>query len=149
MRTEATVVAVNGARATVETRRLSACEGCHKNQDGEHGCSVCSLMGGERVISAEAENLIGAAVGDRVLIESRTGRMLWYAALVFLLPILLALSVYGAVTLLTDAAVWQLSAAALAFVGTFFGLFVYSKSVQKKRCDIEIVEILNSISPNE
>lgn len=142
MRTEATVVALNGTRATVEARRLSACEGCHKNQDGKHECSVCSLMGGDGIIRTEAENTVGAAVGDRVLIESRTGRMLWYAALVFLLPIVLALAVYGAATLLTEREVWQLAAAAASFVATFLGLFVYSRSVQKKRCDVEIVEIL-------
>ena len=142
MRTEATVVALNGTRATVEARRLSACEGCHKNQDGKHECSVCSLMGGDGVIRTEAENPIGAAVGNRVMIESRTGRMLWYAALVFLLPVILALVVYGVATLLTEREAWHLAAAAVAFVATFVGLFIYSRVVQKKRCDVEIVEIL-------
>ena len=92
MRTEATVVEIRGSRAVVTTERLSACEGCHKATEGE-GCSVCTLMGGNRTVSAEAENPLGAKVGDRVMIESRTGRMLWYAALVFLLPILLAIAV--------------------------------------------------------
>ena len=142
MRTEATVVALNGTRATVEARRLSACEGCHKNQDGKHECSVCSLMGGDGVIRTEAENPIGAAVGNRVMIESRTGRMRWYAALVFLLPVILALVVYGVATLLTEREAWHLAAAAVAFVATFVGLFIYSRVVQKKRCDVEIVEIL-------
>ena len=142
MRNEAKVVAVNGNRATVEVKRLSACEGCHKKVDGEQGCSVCTLMGGDGIICAEAENTIGAQVGDRVVIESGTGRMLWYAALVFLLPIVLALAAYGVAAQLTEQAAWQLGAAAIAFVGTFAGLFVYSKRVQKKRCDAEIVEIL-------
>ena len=141
MRNEATVVAINGGRAMVEARRLSACEGCHKKAAGED-CSVCTLMGGDGEIRTEAENPLGAKVGDRVIIESGTGRMLWYAALVFLLPVVLALAAYGIAARLTDAAAWQLGAAALAFVGTFVGLFVYSKAVQKKRCDAEIVEIL-------
>jgi sigma-E factor negative regulatory protein RseC len=141
MRNEATVVAVNGNRATVEARRLSACEGCHKKVEGE-GCSVCTLMGGDGAIRTEAENPLGAVVGDRVIIESGTGRMLWYAALVFLLPIVLALTAYGIAARFTDAAAWQLGAAAIAFVGTFWGLFAYSKAVQKKRCDATIVEIV-------
>ena len=141
MRNEATVVAVNGTRATVEARRLSACEGCHKKVEGE-GCSVCTLMGGDGTIRTEAENPLGAVVGDRVVIESATGRMLWYAALVFLLPIVLALAAYGVVSCFAAEAAWALGAAAIAFVGTFAGLFVYSKRVQKKRCDAQIVEIL-------
>ena len=144
MKNEATVVEIRGTRAVVEARRLSACEGCHKNQNGSHECSVCSLMGGDGIICAEAENTIGAQVGDRVVIESGTGRMLWYAALVFLLPIVLALVAYGVVTQLTEQAAWQLGAAAIAFVGTFVGLFAYSKAVQKKRCDAQIVEILSA-----
>ena len=143
MRNEARVVAVNGRRATVEVKRLSACEGCHKKVEGE-GCSVCTLMGGDGIICAEAENTIGAQVGDRVVIESGTGRMLWYAALVFLLPIVLALAAYGVAARFTESAAWQLGAAAIAFVGTFVGLFAYSKAVQKKRCDARIVEILSA-----
>ena len=34
----ATVIATDGQIATVEVERTSACEGCHKNEDGK-GCS--------------------------------------------------------------------------------------------------------------
>lgn len=135
------MVAVSGARATVETQRLSACEGCHKATEGE-GCSVCTLMGGNRALRAEAENPIGARVGDRVLIESRTSRMLWYAALVFLCPIVLALLAYVLASALSLISLWQTLFPLFAFVGTFVGVFVYSKSVQKKRCDIVITAVL-------
>ena len=141
MRTEATVVAIRDGRATVETQRLSACEGCHKATEGE-GCSVCTLMGGNRALRAEAENPIGARVGDRVLIESRTSRMLWYAALVFLCPIVLAIAAYVLASSLSLISLWQTLFPLFAFAGTFFGVFVYSKSVQKKRCDIVITEIV-------
>ena len=142
MRTEATVVELKNGRAIVESQRLSACEGCHKQVDGEHGCSVCSLMGGDRAIRTEAENPIGARVGDRVVIESRTGRMLLYAALVFLLPIVAALCAYGAASLCTTAETVRLTVSGLALICAFFGVFVYSKGVQKKRCDVEITEIV-------
>lgn len=141
MRTEAIVVAICDGRATVETQRLSACEGCHKATEGE-GCSVCTLMGGNRTLRAEAENPIGARVGDRVVIESRTSRMLWYAALVFLCPIVLAILAYVLASALSMISLWQTLFPLFAFVGTFLGVFVYSKSVQKKRCDIVITEIL-------
>ena len=90
MKTVATVIATDGRIATVETERTSACEGCHKNADGK-SCSVCSLVGGERKFTARAYNEIGAKVGDRVMIESRTERVIWYAVLVFVLPLLVAL----------------------------------------------------------
>ena len=144
MKNEATVVEIRGTRAIVEARRLSACEGCHKNQNGTHECSVCSLMGGDGVIRAEAENPLGASVGDRVVIESGTGRMLWYAALVFMLPILLTLAVYALAMQFSESDGIRLLAATAAFVATFFGLFIYSRSVQKKRCDATIVEILEN-----
>ena len=143
MRTEATVVAIRDGRATVETQRLSACEGCHKATEGE-GCSVCTLMGGNRALRAEAENPIGAVVGNRVVIESRTSRMLWYATLVFLCPIVLAILAYVLASSLSMLPLWQTLFPLFAFVGTFLGIFVYSKSVQKKRCDIVIVEILEA-----
>ncbi len=143
MKTEATVVAVSGARATVETQRLSACEGCHKATEGED-CSVCTLMGGNRALRAEAENPIGAREGDRVVIESRTSRMLWYAALVFLCPIVLAILAYVLASALSMTSLWQTLFPLFAFVGTFLGIFVYSKSVQKKRCDIVITEIVQT-----
>jgi sigma-E factor negative regulatory protein RseC len=141
MRTEATVVEIRGNRAIVTTERLSACEGCHKATEGE-GCSVCTLMGGNRTVSAEAENPLGARVGDRVMIESRTGRMLWYAALVFLVPIVLAIVGYLLADLWLPNTVWRAILPISAFVGTFFGIFVYSKSVQRKRCDVKITEIV-------
>lgn len=142
MRTEATVISLEGSAAVVETSRVSACEGCHKSENGE-GCSVCTLMGGNRQFRAKAENRVGAKVGDRVIIESRTGRMLWYAVLVFLLPIVLAIVFYVAATLLTDSTAWQIGCALFGFAATFAGLFLYSKSVQKTRLDIEITELID------
>ena len=137
------MVEIRGKRAIVETQRLSACEGCHKATEGE-GCSVCTLLGGNRTLRTEAENRIGARVGDRVVIESRTSRMLWYAALVFLCPIVLAILAYVLASALSMISLWQALFPLFAFVGTFLGIFVYSKSVQKKRCDVEITEIVGS-----
>ena len=142
MKTTARVVAVQGNFATVESSRVSACEGCHKATEGE-GCSVCSLMGSGRTISARADNRIGAAVGDTVVIESRTGRMLWYAAMVFLLPLLTALAAYGISTLITERILWHAVSALIGFVGAFLGVWFYSKRVSATRSDIVITEIVN------
>ena len=69
MKTFATVITVTDMYAVVETERVSACEGCHKATE-EGGCSVCTLMGGSRKVSAKADNTLGAKVGDRVVIVS-------------------------------------------------------------------------------
>ncbi len=140
MQTKATVISVDGKFAIVETERTSACEGCHKATDG--GCSVCSMMGSDKKLSARALNTVGARVGDRVAVESHTGRMLWYAALVFLLPLFLALAGWGIATLITDQLLWHVLGGAIGFVGCFAGIFIYSKCLDRNRCDIEITEIL-------
>ena len=141
MKNEAKVIVTDGIYATVEVERSSACEGCHKSEDGQ-GCSVCTLMGGNRKFSAKAYNKKGACVGDRVVIESRTERVMLYAILVFLLPIVIAILSFFAVSLVTESSAWQTLGAAIGFVLSFFGLFIYSRAVQKKRCDIEITEII-------
>ncbi len=141
MQTKATVIQADGKYATVMAERNSACEGCHKAA-GDKGCSVCSLLGGERKISARAYNPLGAQIGDQVVIESQTGRMLWYAALVFILPILAALFGGWLASLWIEEFVLRLLCATVSFFLSFVGVFVYSRIVEKNRCDIEITEIL-------
>ena len=147
MQTRARVIAVDGAYATVETTRTSACEGCHKAAEGN--CSVCSLMGSGRKIEAKAYNGIGAVVGDSVAIESYTGRMLWYALLVFILPIVAGLGLWGISTAVTEFPLWQALSGVLGVALSFVGIFFYSKRIQKARCDIEITEILDKDTNND
>lgn len=44
METKAIVISAEGEFAVVETDRKSACDGCHKRQDGG-SCAMCTLMG--------------------------------------------------------------------------------------------------------
>ncbi|MBQ9785263.1 MAG: SoxR reducing system RseC family protein [Clostridia bacterium] len=140
MQTRAKVTAVDGKFATVEVERTSACEGCHKAEDG--GCSVCSMLGSDRKMSARAHNAAGASVGDLVMIESKTSRMLWYALLVFVLPIVLCIAGWFIASMMTESQGLRLLGAGIGFLATFVGVFIYSKILQKKTCDIEITEIV-------
>ena len=81
------VIETSGEIATVEVRRASACEGCHKNAEG--GCAVCGLLGGEKIrtMKTKAGNGIGAKIGDVVRIETPNEKTLLWAAIVFLLPL--------------------------------------------------------------
>ena len=97
MRVKAVVTEVSEKYSVVESERMSACEGCHKSAEG---CSVCSLMGSEKKISTKAINRIGAKVGDTVEIETESRRVMLYAAVVFMLPVLLCLAFYGVASLI-------------------------------------------------
>lgn len=141
MQTKATVTEVHASYAIVTTERTSACDGCHKAEEG--GCSVCSLMGSDRKMSARAINDVGACVGDTVLIESNTARMLWYAALIFVLPLVAGILVWAIVSVFTDSAALLALGGFGGFFLSFFAVFLYSRSMKEKRCEIRITEILH------
>ena len=135
------VVHTAGDIATVSFMRASACEGCHRHAEG---CSACSLLGGDRRHTAPVRNPIGAREGDRVRVATPEGRVLAYAALVFLLPILLAYVWY-----LIAGCIWgegSLPAAACAAGGFLFAVLLsilVSRRVAKRRPDAEIVTVIN------
>ncbi len=146
MKTKATVIQTDGRFAVVETERTSACDGCHKAEEG--GCSVCSLMGSNRKIETRAENSIGAAVGDTVYIESQTGRMLWYGALVFLMPLIATILGWVIVSLITSELLWQFLGGVFGFVGAFICIYIYARKVKNKRVDVIITEIIHKKTEN-
>lgn len=71
-----------GGRAEVEVTRRSACG---------HDCAKCGGCGGleTQTLYVTARNHTDAGIGDRVLIEGETGRVLGLAALVYMLPLVL------------------------------------------------------------
>ena len=142
MQTKATVIKTNQNRATVEVERQAACDGCHKNKDGS-GCSICTLTGASKNFEAVALNEIGAKAGDRVTVVTATERVLGYAVLVFLLPILVGVAFYFLAGMFTDAEMWHYAAMVLGFGISFFFVWLYAKHVAKNRCDVKIVEILD------
>lgn len=142
MRTKATVVEIVDEQiAVVSVERRSACDGCHKAQ-GDKGCSICTLLGGKHQTRARARNSVGAAAGDVVALESRTSRILGYAALVFLLPIILGLVGYLVGFYALSMGDWAIALAFLGIVVSFLPIWLYSKLVVSRRLDVEIVEIL-------
>lgn len=143
MRTKATVKELRGELAIVEAERASACEGCHKKAEGENGCAVCSLVGGERKFTATADNRIGARIGDVVFVESATARVMLYAAMVFLLPILLAFAGFGVAAFFTPSTGLRLVGALIGLALCFLGLRIYSARLQRERPDVVITEILS------
>ncbi len=91
MKQIATVKSVSGQTAMVTVKRADACSGCHTG-----ACFGCN-----RMVSAVAQNPLDAKPGDVVDVESSDRRILGYAFLVFLLPILLAFAAYALATKLS------------------------------------------------
>ena len=148
MRTKAKVISTEADFAIVESVRLSACEGCHKVDSGS--CSVCSLVGGSvKKTTARAENKIGAQVGDDVIVESSSRRMLLYAASLFLLPLLLIAIGFGIAAIFTSTLWIRLVAGLAGLLLTFIGVAIYSKTVAAKRTDLVIVERLSKNENND
>ena len=135
-----TVVAVNDDIATVSFMRASACEGCHKQAEG---CAACSLLGGNRRHNARARNPIGARTGDRVRVATPEGRVVAYAALVFLFPILLAFCGYAIGTVVWGTVGYAAGlCAAAGFLLAMMLLMFVSHRMAKRPPDAEIVAVL-------
>lgn len=140
MKTVGVVISVCELYSVVESERMSACEGCHKSAEG---CSVCSLMGGKsRKISTRAVNDIGAEVGDRVEIESDSGRVLGYAFVVFVLSILFMLCAFFVSSALELGGIFTYVSPALGFALGMAVAFVYSRVCASRRADARIVAIV-------
>lgn len=140
MLTTAKVVATEGKVATVEVQRKSACEGCHKMTSGE-GCGVCSLLGSDNRFTAKAENGLGAKVGDRVEIETGTGRVLFYSALVFLLPVVVGILLYAVSGWFFETELPRYLMLTGGFACCLLGVWAYSRFVISKRLDARIIRI--------
>lgn len=79
---------LNHGQAIVAVPRKSAC-----GHDCEN-CAGCGVSG--MVVRARAENPISAAVGDKVVVEGSTKKVLGIVLLVYLVPVFLFLTGYFA-----------------------------------------------------
>ncbi len=104
------VISLQGEYAVVEVMRTSACVGCSKQE----GCIAC-----KKKIISKAYNGIGAKEGDSVTLETRSDTVLWYAILVFVLPLVLAIGSYMAVSLLIPRQSVQILVSTCIFLLTY------------------------------
>ena len=148
METKATVISTEGEFALVESKRRSACDGCHKQKEGS-SCAMCTLMGDKAEFRTRARNPIGAKAGDQVMVKSPSGRVLAYGALVFLMPLLLGVLFYFLCSLVTASEPIRLCSALLAFGGAYVFLWLYSRFVISRRCDVTVTRILSSAAEQE
>ncbi|MBF0110120.1 MAG: SoxR reducing system RseC family protein [Magnetococcales bacterium] len=84
IREEVIVVAAEGDRVVVVGQRQGSCGSCHQ----EGACTTLSLGAGKKEIRLEAQNLAGAEVGDRVLLEISERYFLRASFLVYVVPVI-------------------------------------------------------------
>lgn len=147
MKVKAIVINTDGKNAIVESTRLSACEGCHKNENG--GCSVCSLMGANKKTTSRAKNTVKAEVGDTVEIETETKTVIFYAALVFIFPIIVALALYFVADAMSLSNTATYVCAFLGLVLAFALVWLYSKFVIRNKNDVKIISVISKRDKND
>lgn len=79
-----TVLSTRGSYARVIHNRPTACHG-----DCDHCAGGCGAMAAKENLVVEAENLIGAQPGDRVVIQGATEKVAVAIVLVYVVPVML------------------------------------------------------------
>ena len=148
MKQKAVVKSTSGQYATVEVSRSSMCDGCVNQNCESHTCAAGAMFGSAKTMTVRVRNPLKAEVGDTVWVESADKTVLGYAALVFLMPILVCVVFY----MITDALftpVWApYLAAAIGFTGSFAVLGAVEQKKRKAEPDIVITEILDGETLN-
>ena len=135
MTQKARVISVDGSYAVVRVSRKTICEGCHNT---DSSCSACFAFG-DKNAECRALNSIGASVGDTVTVMTESSRIIGYAALVFIAPIVIALALYMITSALKSAnpALWAMAGFVLPF-GLF--CFILDRKI-KKSPDTVIISV--------
>ena len=79
------VLRTDSESAWVKTVRSSACEGCTARES-------CHTTGGGQDMEVEAINLVGARVGDRIVLSFETASLLKATFLIYLFPIIVLIA---------------------------------------------------------
>ena len=146
MRQTARVVEITEKGTVIETRRAAMCENCERTsgKDGCQGhCELSFIIDGKgKYARAYAVNKIGAAVGDRVEVETESKRVMGYAALVFIAPLVVCGLFYYLGRLIFDNTVAACVSAGVGFALTFAVIAVLDRVLAKKPPAITIVSVL-------
>lgn len=142
MTQKAKVVLVDGRYAVVRVSRKTLCEGCHNT---DSSCSACFAFG-DKNAECTAVNTAGAKVGDVVTVTAKFSHIIGYAALVFVLPIIIALALYFISEAFGSAhsIVWALGGFVISFA--VFCLMLDKRI--KKSPDTEIIAVENGENNN-
>ena len=115
---------IDGNHAEISVPRKSAC-----GHDCEE-CAGCGVTG--TAVHARALNPIGARPGQKVVVQSDTGKMLHIIALVYLTPVLLFLAGYLITMALTSSAVMQYLIAGIGFAAGILLAVFYDRRLRRQ-----------------
>lgn len=141
MRQRAIVTKTHGKNAEIEVTRSSMCEGCEKNDGCSHHCEISGLVKNSGKMKTNAINNIGAEVGDIVEVETESTKVIGYAALVFIMPIIFCLIFYYAAEALMHSQTASLISSAAGFIISFV-IIIFIDKLKRNTPEIEIVNIL-------
>ena len=141
--TQTAIVIKGGDDAIVEISRKSACAMCREG--GSSACAACSIFTSSKKASARAQNKVGAETGDIVEVEGSEKTIIGFAALVFILPIVLP--IVGFLLFRSNHTVAITVAAAAMFL-SFIVVYFISKSYEKKKPVLTITKILKKREEN-
>jgi len=139
MRCRATVLKTEGNIAVIEVKRATMCEGCEKSAGCGGHCDITGIVANGGKMTARAYNKIGAAAGDTVEVETESSRVLAYAALVFLLPLVVGGIFFAAANAFSLGEGIALISAFAGFLLSFLFTALIDRKAAKKRPDIVIV----------
>ena len=142
MRQRAVILEKKGKEAIIEVSRATMCDGCEKHGGCEGHCEITGLLSTGGKMKTRAQNGIGADIGDTVEVETASKKVLGYAALVFILPIVMCGVFYFVFGKIFGTQAYALIGAGAGFVLTFAGIAVFDRIKQKNAPDIEIVDIV-------
>ena len=124
MEHKAVVLKTYGEKADVSVLREEACAHCA-------GRVVC---GTAKKLTVKVKNPIGAKEGDTVIIERPSESVLFYSALVFLAPVLLAVVLYLVISQINEIA--GMISAVIGFVIPFVAAAVIDKRGREARLPV-------------
>lgn len=115
---------IDASHAEISVPRKSAC-----GHDCEE-CAGCGVSGA--AVRARALNLIGARPGQKVVVQSDTGKMLRIIALVYLTPVLLFLIGYFAAMAVTPSTAVQYLTAGVGFAAGILLAVLYDRRLRRQ-----------------
>jgi len=131
MEEEGVIIKLSGIYAHIKAKKSGACNKCSTKD-------ACASLN-ETEVLLEAENTIGAMVGDKVVFTADTAAILRAGAMVYLLPLIAFIAGVVIGQVYTDMMPVDLNAdlvsAIIGFVlllATYLGLYVYNKKTADK-----------------
>ncbi|MBQ3037543.1 MAG: SoxR reducing system RseC family protein [Clostridia bacterium] len=133
MRENAVVESVQGEYALVKVKRSTAC--------GD-SCATCSAQCKNQNSRIEVENKLGARVGESVVIEMKTSKVLKSAFIVYILPLIILFGTYFGADFLGYNETISVICSLVSFFITFIVLHFVDKRIKSSLAGA-IVEINN------